>query len=498
MDDKTMSFAMDKLEFLGKMKREAMEGPVSQLVEKAIGEAEDASDPGRRHDAGKGLRHEVPRASHAGWTPAHDRTSPVDLLVEQGKTRVPDLLPIRYERMAASAFTFYRGAAVVMASDLARTPSTGLMVQACGDAHISNFGVFMSPERRQIFDINDFDETFEGPWEWDVKRLVTSIEICGRDRGFSSEERLEAVLGTVGSYRDAMRRFAEKGNFEVWYAHLDVERAIQEMEPRRSGSIGQGSLRGLEKARGRDSHAAARRLTEVVGGKLRVVSDPPTVVPLRDLAADVDPIAVAGALVRFFVRYRKTLSPDRRNLLSQYRVVDVARKVVGVGSVGTRAWVVVLVGRDNDDPLILQVKEAEHSVLEQFCSTVPSIDNQGKRVVEGQRAIQCASDVLLGWADSLGLDGHMHDYYVRQLWDGKGSIDLEAISPARLCAVGKMAAWTLARAHARTGDRFAIAGYLGKGRAFDDAIATFSSAYADQNEKDYQDFVMARTAGKLG
>lgn len=457
----------------------------------------------RRH--GKALRKQVARSSHAAWEASTDRPDPVELLREQGRSRVRELLPIRYERMAASPFAFYRGAALVMASDLSRTPRTGIVVQACGDAHICNFGLFSSPERRTVFDINDFDETLPGPWEWDVKRLAASVEILGRQRNLTEQERTGLVLACVRAYREGMRSFAGMGNLDVWYAHLDVDDLQASLEASQAPKREVAAVdKVVERAKAKDSSRAVARLTEVVGGQLRVVSNPPTVVPLRDLAdesgrvrsKDHGSVDMTKVIARILAGYRMTLAPERRRLVEEYRGVDIARKVVGVGSVGTRSWIVVMRGASDGDPLVLQVKEAQASVLERFVGKGVYVQ-QGQRVVEGQRAMQTASDILLGWCRLPGEDGRHKDYYVRQLWDGKGSVDVERLPLRGLMGLVRACGWTLAHAHARTGDRFAIAGYLGKGDAFDRAVARFAAAYADQNEADYQRFLTALDAGEL-
>lgn len=454
---------------------------------------------------GKALRKSVPRESHASWAPVDGRPDPVELLRSQGETRVQELLPLRYERMSASAFTFYRGGALIMASDLSKTPTTGLNVQACGDAHISNFGLFSSPERRTVFDINDFDETLPGPWEWDVKRLAASVEICGRDNGFSKKKRKAAVLSCVRGYREGMAKFASMGHLDVWYAHLDVDSLRASVTTDVSEKKRRVADKIIAKAKGKDSTRAIRKLTEVVDGQLRIVSDPPIVVPLRNLiehkvgaraAERFDREGIERLMNAVFAEYRSTLDPHKRRLVNEYTAVDVAHKVVGVGSVGTRAWIVVMRGADEGDPLVLQVKEAQESVLERFVGK-SKFRQHGRRVVEGQRAMQTASDMLLGWCRLLGEDGKKKDYYVRQLWDGKGSIDLSMLDAAQLEKLAQACGWTLAHAHARTGNRFAISSYLGKSDKFDKAIAEFASAYADQNEADYQRFMEALEAGEL-
>jgi uncharacterized protein (DUF2252 family) len=433
---------------------------------------------------GKAARAEIPRRSHAGWDPPPARRDPVEVLEEQAETRVPELVPIRYGRMLTSPFAFYRGAAAIMAGDLAGTPRTGLQVQLCGDAHLSNFGGFASPERDLVFDINDFDETHPGPWEWDVKRLAASMEIAGRELGFTPGQRRRAVLAAVRTYRDAMRAFAQMRNLEVWYARLDAAAILSDAGLRFGAKTRDAIGRRAAKARTKDSMRALAKLTQEVDGERRFVSDPPLLVTVEDLLPGAAGDAVRAEIQQLLVRYRATLRSDRRHLFDAYRFVDLARKVVGVGSVGTRAWVVLLVGRDADDPLVLQVKEAVASVLEPY-TAAPGHPNQGQRVVEGQWLMQSSSDTLLGWLHAAGLDGQERDFYVRQLWDWKVSAAIETMGPALLAAYGELCGWTLARGHARSGDRVAIASYLGSGTAFDDAVATFADAYAEQNERDF-------------
>ena len=456
---------------------------------------------------GKALRKKTPRTAHAAWQPSPDRPDPVELLRSQETGRVTKLLPLRHERMATSAFAFYRGAALIMAWDLSTTPSTGIEVQACGDAHISNFGLYSSPERRTVFDINDFDETLPGPWEWDVKRLAASVEICGRDRGFTPEERESAVLESVRSYRMAMDEFSQMGEMDVRYSHLDVDDLLAKLSSlkKTSKSTQKDTKRAakiIAKAKAKDSTRAIAKLTEVVDGKLRIVSNPPLVVPLRDMAARVgkadylEEVSRRSILSLALAEYRSTLSPERRALVERYQGIDVAQKVVGVGSVGTRALIVVMRGSAEGDHLVLQVKEAQESVLERFCGK-STAEQHGQRVVEGQRAMQAASDLLLGWCRLPDPSGGHKDYYVRQLWDGKGSIDLTTITPSHLQLFASACGRTLARAHARTGNRFAIAGYLGSSDTFDQAIARFAAAYADQNEADYRRFMDALASGEL-
>lgn len=458
--------------------------------------------PDERRAHGAALREELPYSAHAIWSEPDDRPDPVALLKEQGISRMQDLLPLRYERMSVSAFTFYRGAALIMASDLSHTPTTGTQVQAVGDAHISNFGLFNSPERHTIFDINDFDETARGPWEWDVKRLAASVEICGRDRGMTKKERKEAILACVQGYCDAMAEYATMGNLDVWYAHNDIDELKVHLSKSVPEKQRKRAEKALGKAKGKNSARAMDKLTEVVDGRLRIISNPPTLIPLRDMGeagaqADKLDTSVIEKLVRSALReYCQSLSPEKRQLIMQYRGVDIARKVVGVGSVGTRVLIVVLQGIGREDPLVLQIKEAEESVLERFCGKVEGIQH-GQRVVEGQRAIQFAGDILLGWCQIPDRGGELRDFYVRQLWDGKGSVDLTRIEPEGLKILAKACGGTLAHAHARTGDRFEIAGYLGNGEKFSKAILTFARLYADQNERDYARFMDAYEAGEL-
>jgi len=439
----------------------------------------------------------VPRADHAKFEPPPGRADPVALLERQAKTRVPELVPIRYGRMLVSPFTFYRGAALIMANDLASTPRSGLNVQCCGDAHLSNFGVFASPERRLMFDVNDFDETLPGPWEWDVKRLAVSMLIAARDNGFSAKEQERIVLDTVGQYRTAMASFAGMKALEVWYSHLDVETVMQQYASQFKPKMVKRTDKNLAKARTKDSMTAFSKLTEVVDGKARIVDQSPLIVPIEQLVQGRERDEMFEALRQLLSGYRETLGFDRRVLLEEFELTDFARKVVGVGSVGTRAYIALLVGRDGQDPLFLQMKEAEASVLEEFLG--PSeFSNHGERVVVGQRLMQAASDIFLGWLhiDS-GLDGKPRDFYGRQLKDWKGSAEIEQMVPKALATYGKLCGWTLARAHARSGDRIAIAAYLGNGDSFDRAIVEFSSAYAEQNDSDYQDLAAAVKSGRI-
>ena len=446
---------------------------------------------------GKAARAEIPRSSHAQIDFPRDR-DPVALLEEQSATRLPELVPIRYGRMLASPFAFYRGGALIMAADLARTPTSALRVQLCGDAHLSNFGVFGSPERNLVFDINDFDETAPGPWEWDLKRLAASFAIGGRENGVSGKERRAVVLDTVRSYREAMTAFSRMRNVDVWYSHLSAEQALAEFTAGVKPKRVKKAQAGIEKSRTKDSMQAYEKLTHLVDGEPRIISDPPLIVPIEELISEFTQRHVLQEEVLGLIRsYRQTLETDRRHLLEQFRFVDLARKVVGVGSVGTRAWIALFLGTDDQDPLFLQIKEAQPSVLEQFVGK-SEYKNSGKRVVAGQRLMQATSDIFLGWQHvSSGFDGQERDFYVRQLKNWKGSFALEAAAPAGAAAYARACGWTLARAHARSGERIVIAAYLGKSGTFDQAIADFAETYADQNERDYRALQDAVDEGRV-
>jgi uncharacterized protein (DUF2252 family) len=441
-------------------------------------------DPEQRAAIGRAARAAVRRSSHAEWVAPAERGDPLELLTTQEQSRVVELVPVRHERMTMSPFTFYRGAAVIMAADLGSQPDSGLRVQACGDAHLANFGGFASPERALQFDINDFDETNPGPFEWDVKRLATSFEIAARSLGFTDKQKRAAVNAVVRNYREAMAQFAAMTNLDVWYAHLDVEQQFTEYRSQATPDEVKRFEKNLAKAQAKDNMKALAKLTEVVDGEHRIKSDPPLVVSLRDLFDPGDDDDLRAWLADRLRIYRRSLQPDRRHLLESYRLVDFARKVVGVGSVGTRCWIALLVGRDSTDPLFLQVKEAEASVLESYAGR-SGFANHGQRVVEGQRLLQTTSDIMLGWIRTEGVDGIERDYYVRQLWDWKFSADIESMSASTLDIYAKLCGWTLARGHARSGDRIAIAAYLGTGESFDKAIGEFAVTYADQNERDY-------------
>jgi len=449
-----------------------------------------------RAAAGQAAREKASRSSHGGWEPAARRRDPVEVLEDQAKDRVPELAPIRYGRMLASPFTFFRGAAAIMAMDLANTPQSGLRVQACGDAHLSNFGAFAAPDRRLVWDINDFDETLPGPWEWDVKRLAASFAIAGRDRDFSPKETRAAVLSTVRHYREAMREFAAMRNLDVWYARLDVGSLLADLAKVADRKQMKVARKDVAKAGRKNSLKAFDRLVREVDGEPRIISDPPLLVPARELVSEDQAEELEDRIQELLGSYRESLKGDRRHLFDSYRFVDLARKVVGVGSVGTRAWVVLMMGRDGQDPLFLQAKEAEVSVLEPYLGA-SEFGNHGERVVEGQWLMQAASDILLGWLPALGFDGQERDFYVRQLWDGKRSVDPDTLSPEGLAIYGRVCGWTLARAHARSGDRIAISAYLGKGESFDRAIVEFSERYADQNELDYAALADAAKSGRI-
>lgn len=446
---------------------------------------------------GRRRRRAAPRSAHAELDLPSTRPDPLDVLAAQDRTRVPELLPIRYGRMAASPFAFFRGAAAIMAADLAGTPVSGLRVQLCGDAHLANFGVFASPERRLVFDVNDFDETLPGPFEWDVKRLAASVEVAGRDRGFDRRTRRAAVAGCVRAYREEMHRYAGMRTLDVWYDRADVDRLRAEHDPSLRRRQRHALDRAAAKARSRDHRGALARFTAVRDGRRRFVAAPPLVVPLPDLLPDAGTrAAVEAVLVRLLDGYRESLPPERRLLLDQYRLVDVAHKVVGVGSVGTRSWMLLLLGRDADDPLILQAKEAGPSVLEAHLGPAAE-PTAGERVVTGQRIMQAVGDVLLGWQRSPGADGRDRDYYLRQLRDAKGSLEVEVMLPDGMARYAQLCGATLARAHARSGDRVAIASYLGSSTRFDRALAAFAAAYADRNECDHRLLLDAVAAGRV-
>ena len=474
------------------------EAPPRRMPRYQLDTAPGRLTPAESAAKGKAARTAAPRVSHAAFNPGADRPDPIALLEEQAKTRVPELVPVRWGRMLVSPFTYYRGAALPMASDLARTPTTGLAVQACGDAHLSNFGIFGSPERRLVFDVNDFDETLPGPWEWDVKRLAASLEVAGRDNGFTTKQRRDIVTAAAARYRRAMREFAGMTHLEVWYTRADVDEARAEIDAQLTARGRKTVDKSMAQARTRDSMQAVAKLTRVVEGRPRILSDPPLLVPAAELIPDdADREMFAAQMTRLIAGYRRTLETDRRYLLEQFEFCDLARKVVGVGSVGTRCWIVLMLGRDHGDPLFLQVKEAERSVLSRFAGA-SRYANQGQRVVAGQRLMQASSDIFLGWQRiEAGLDGRERDFYVRQLRDWKFSLDIPDMRPIGMRRYGELCGWTLARAHARSGDRIAIASYLGNSDVFDKAIAAFAVAYADQNERDYQALQDAAATGRV-
>jgi uncharacterized protein (DUF2252 family) len=469
---------------------------------------------GERRAMGDEARVRTPVTAHSGWRPAADRADPVALLEAQNLTREPDLVPVRHGRMMVSPFTFYRGAAKIMAADLKDTPVAGLYAQLCGDAHLSNFGAFASPERQLVFDLNDFDETLPGPFEYDVKRMAASFTIAARNNGFSKADARAATRAAVTAYREAMAEFAQMRTMEIWYAHMD-ERDLMTAVRGAAAQAAKGvkgkkakkkavkeakrasktAERTRQKAHTRDSLQALSKLGELVDGRYRIVSDPPIVIPARDLATayGLSPDEADHAIREQFRAYRATLPDDRRQLLERFEIVDMARKVVGVGSVGTRAFIVLLEGRDAQDPLFLQIKEATASVLEEHLGK-SRYKQHGERVVQGQRLMQAASDIYLGWTRGVDVK---RNFYWRQLRDMKGSAEVESMTPLGLTFYARICGWTLARAHARSGDPVAIAEYLGDSDAFDQSTTDFSERYADQNERDYQEFVTAIRSGRL-
>jgi uncharacterized protein (DUF2252 family) len=452
---------------------------------------------------GKEARTRAPRSSQAEFSPAVNRPDPVGLLERQATTRVPELVPIRYGRMLVSPFTFFRGAALIMTSDLATTPRSGLTAQVCGDAHLSNFGLFASPERKLMFDVNDFDETLPGPWEWDLKRLAASVVIAARDREFTDKESRIAALEVGASYRREMARLAGLSTLDVWYSHIDVADLLAELEAAagKTGSkadkrMAARTAQAVTKAHTRDSLQALGKLTTVVDGQLRIVSDPPLIVPTEELFSQDVSDEIHESFHQLVRGYRRSLQSDRRHLLEEFQFVQIARKVVGVGSVGTRAWILLMVGLGNDDPLFLQAKEAEASVLEEFVGK-SGYANHGARVVAGQHLMQAASDIFLGYQTVEGPDGVSRDFYIRQLRDWKGSFEVEGAIPQGLTKYVGVCAQALARAHARSGDRVAIASYLGRGPTFERALAEFAETYADQNERDYEALRHAASTGRI-
>jgi len=442
------------------------------------------------------MRADVPRSAHADWTPALGRRDPVEMLEEQAAPRVAELVPVRYGRMLVSPFTFFRGAAYLMAADLADAPRTGLHTQLCGDAHLSNFGTFAAPDRRLVFSLNDFDETLPGPFEWDLKRLVASFAVAGRDRGFDAKQRKAINLTVTRAYREAIIQFAGMRTVDIWYARLDIDEISARFRKFATPKQLRRFNANVEKAQSKDSLKALGKLTRMVDGEPRIISDPPLIATIEDLLGAEQHARIDEEAREIVRAYRATLTEDRRRLVERFRYVHAARKVVGVGSVGARAWIMLLLGRDGDDPLFLQFKEAQPSVLEPFLGT-SGFANHGQRVVEGQRLMQATSDIMLGWIRTTGLDGAKRDYYVRQLWDAKGSALVEAMKPSAMEMYAQVCGWTLARAHARSGDAIAIASYLGSGDAFDRALASFAECYADQNERDYAALQDAVATGRV-
>ncbi len=443
---------------------------------------------------GRAIRSDVPRTSLAAFGPATAR-DPIAILEAQAESRVAELNPIRYGRMATSPFAFYRGSAAVMGADLGSVVRSPIYVQLCGDAHLSNFGIFASPERQLVFDINDFDETIRGPFCWDLKRLAASIVIAGQDLGFTPKQQENAVLSMSESYRDGLNDFAKQRHLDVWYSHLSVNELAKQVR-RRVSTAQAAKVDGLvSRAQNKDVFRAKRKLTEEVDGRRRFRSDPPILVRVEDIVG-ADPLKDEDAVQRIVGSYHDSLTDDRTFLLSQYRVVDFARKVVGVGSVGTRCYIALLIGIDEDDPIILQVKEAQRSVLEPYLDPSP-YENQGRRVVEGQRMVQATPDTFLGWQQQADGDGISRDFYVRQLHDQKGSVEIDNLDPVLMDAYARVCGWALARAHARSGYRFVLSGYLGKGDVFPQTMAAFAFAYAEQNKSDYQRYLDAIASGRL-
>ncbi|MGW0861919.1 DUF2252 domain-containing protein [Streptomyces sp. NPDC002611] len=450
--------------------------------------------PAERAESGRGARRRVPRSSHSRFEAGPERPDPVEVVERQSATRVQELVPVRYGRMLESPFRFYRGAAAIMAADLGAAADTGLWVQLCGDAHLLNFRLLASPERHLVFDINDFDETLAGPFEWDVKRLAASFAIAGRANGFDGAEQDDAVQTCVRAYRQRMREFAGMRTLDIWYAQDDADHMRELMAKSMSKEARRRTAEATAKARTRTHLQAFAKLTGTTPEGRRITADPPLITPLRDLVSDSSPHGQEKELLTVLEGYAESLSSERRHLLRRYRLVDIARKVVGVGSVGTRCWIVLLLGRDDDDPLLLQAKEAQHSVLAAQTGG-DSYDNQGRRVVAGQRLIQTTSDILLGWTHAVGLDGHERDFYVRQLRDWKGIARADTMDPAMLRLFGRLCGASLARAHARSGDAVAIAAYLGGSDRFDRALAAFAQSYADQNERDFEALGAAARSG---
>jgi uncharacterized protein (DUF2252 family) len=447
-----------------------------------------------RAAAGKAARGRAPLDSHAGLDLAASR-DPVGLLLGQAASRVPELVPVRHGRMLVSPFTYFRGAALPMAADLAGTPASGLRVQLCGDAHLANFGAYASPERQLVFDLNDFDESLPGPFEWDVKRLAASLAVAGRDNGFGRKDRRKIVLAGASAYRTAMREFAKMPMLDVWYARLDVEQALARVKDQVKRRRLESTEAMVAKARTRDSTQAMAKLTTEVEGRRRITGDPPLIVPVEDLFPALETEALYAELRGLVTKYSKSLQTNRRHLLEQFDLVHMARKVVGVGSVGTRAWILLMEADDGAQPLFLQAKEAQVSVLADYVGR-SRYANQGERVVAGQVLMQAVSDIFLGWQRTKGQDGIDRDFYVRQLRDWKLSATIETMLPGGMAAYASLCGWTLARAHARSGDRVAISAYLGRSDTFDVVMVEFAEAYADLNERDHAALADAVTTGR--
>jgi len=443
---------------------------------------------------GKDARSHTPLESQAEFRP-DARRDPIGLLLGQAKTRVPELVPIRHGRMLVSPFAYFRGAALPMAADLATTPTAGLRVQLCGDAHLANFGAFASPERDLVFDVNDFDETLPGPFEWDVKRLAASLAVAGRDNGFQRKARRKIVLASAQAYRTALRRFAKMPFLDVWYEHLDIQRALDDVQSQLKAKRVRATQALITKARTHDSMQALDKLTTLTDGQRQIISEPPTIEPVEEIYPNEQATTISKQIDSVLRKYKRTLVSDRRHLLDQFRMIQVARKVVGVGSVGTRAWI-ALMEAEGTEPLFLQAKEAEESVLANFCGR-SRYANQGERVVAGQHLMQAESDIFLGWTRATGPDGVERDFYIRQLKDWKMSAPIEQMIPSGMTAYARLCGWTLARAHARSGDRIALASYLGRTETFDRAIADFAEIYADQNDQDFAAFQDAARKGTV-
>ena len=469
--------------------------PGGRLVGAGAGRGGGAAEPGGPGGAGEG-RPGGGVAGVAGGVHALKTRDPVGLLLEQEKSRVPELVPIRHGRMLVSPFTFYRGAALPMAADLATTPTSGLRVQLCGDAHLANFGAFASPARRLVFDVNDFDETLPGPFEWDVKRLAASLAVAGRGNGFSAKDRRKVILAGVERYRTAMREFAGQPFLAVWYAHLDVEDAIAQFQSQLKKKRVKATKKMVAKAHTPDSMKAQRKLTTVTDGQRRIISDPPLIEPIEEVFSGAQASAIYELVRQTLGKYQRTLQSDRKHLLEEFTLVQVARKVVGVGSVGTRCWIALMDAGDGTEPLFLQPKEAQASALAAYCGR-SHYASHGERVVAGQLLMQAESDIFLGWTHVTGPDGVDHDYYVRQLKDWKFSFPIEQMIPSGMAVYAQMCGWSLARAHARSGDRIALAAYLGGSGTFDQAIADFAEKYADQNDRDYAALQAAVKDGRV-